>query len=103
MEISVTDGVTTVATVLGVHVSLLDSDGPQLAPGCLLAITVASRSSVTLSRLHLAYTVSFPLFLKAVNAASLPLLIPLPPGPFLHTPLCSQRGFLAESSRLTVS
>uniref|UniRef100_A0A8C9EKS7 Calx-beta domain-containing protein n=1 Tax=Pavo cristatus TaxID=9049 RepID=A0A8C9EKS7_PAVCR len=55
MEISVTDGVTTVTTVLRVEVSLLDSSGPQLAPGCLLAITVASKSSATLSRLHLAY------------------------------------------------
>ncbi|NWY04165.1 FRAS1 protein, partial [Nothoprocta ornata] len=56
MEISVTDGVTTVTTVLRVEVSLLDNNGPQLAPGCLLAMTVASKSSVTLSRLHLAYT-----------------------------------------------
>ncbi|POI34347.1 hypothetical protein CIB84_001901, partial [Bambusicola thoracicus] len=56
MEISVTDGVTTVTTVLRVEVSLLDNNGPQLAPGCLLAITVASKSSATLSRLHLAYT-----------------------------------------------
>ncbi|XP_064005810.1 extracellular matrix organizing protein FRAS1 [Pogoniulus pusillus] len=55
MEISVTDGVTTVTTVLRVEVSLLDDNGPQLAPGCLLAVTVASKSSVTLSRLHLAY------------------------------------------------
>uniref|UniRef100_A0A8C4U634 VWFC domain-containing protein n=1 Tax=Falco tinnunculus TaxID=100819 RepID=A0A8C4U634_FALTI len=55
MEISVTDGVTTVTTVLRVEVSLPDNNGPQLAPGCLLAITVASKSSVTLSRLHLAY------------------------------------------------
>uniref|UniRef100_A0A803XZT8 Calx-beta domain-containing protein n=1 Tax=Meleagris gallopavo TaxID=9103 RepID=A0A803XZT8_MELGA len=56
MEISVTDGITTVTTVLRVEVSLLDNNGPQLAPGCLLAITVASKSSATLSRLHLAYT-----------------------------------------------
>ncbi|GAB0189453.1 extracellular matrix organizing protein FRAS1 [Grus japonensis] len=55
MEISVTDGVTAVTTVLRVEVALLDNDGPQLAPGCLLAVTVASQSSVTLSRLHLAY------------------------------------------------
>ena len=76
MEISVTDGVTTVTTVLRVEVSLLDNNGPQLAPGCLLAVTVASKSSVTLSRLHLAYIVSFHLFLNPVNAASLPFLIP---------------------------
>ncbi|XP_027744997.1 extracellular matrix protein FRAS1 [Empidonax traillii] len=56
MEISVTDGVTTVSTVLRVEVSLLDTDGPQLVPGCLLALAVASKGSVTLSRLHLAYT-----------------------------------------------
>ncbi|XP_016153247.1 PREDICTED: extracellular matrix protein FRAS1 [Ficedula albicollis] len=56
MEISVTDGVTTVSTVLRVDVSQLDTHGPQLAPGCLLAVTVASKSSVTLSRQHLAYT-----------------------------------------------
>ncbi|KFO84606.1 Extracellular matrix protein FRAS1, partial [Buceros rhinoceros silvestris] len=56
MEISVTDGVATVTTVLRVEVSLLDNNGPRLAPGCLLAVTVASKSSVTLSRLHLAYS-----------------------------------------------
>lgn len=76
MEISVTDGVTTVTTVLRVEVSLLDNNGPQLAPGCLLAITVASKSSATLSRLHLAYIVSFRLFLNPMNAASIPCLIP---------------------------
>lgn len=76
MEISVTDGVTTATTVLRVEVSLLNNNGPQLAPGCLLAITVASKSSVTLSRLHLAYIVSFHLFLNPVNAASFPFLIP---------------------------
>ncbi|XP_065453534.1 extracellular matrix organizing protein FRAS1 isoform X1 [Chrysemys picta bellii] len=56
MEISVTDGVTTATTVLKVKVSLMDSDGPRLAPGCSLTVTVASKSSVTLSRSHLAYT-----------------------------------------------
>ncbi|KAM6269950.1 LOW QUALITY PROTEIN: extracellular matrix organizing protein FRAS1 [Porphyrio hochstetteri] len=56
MEISVTDGVTTVTTVLRVEVAQLDSSGPQLAPGCLLTATVASKGSVTLSRAHLAYT-----------------------------------------------
>ncbi|NXU54362.1 FRAS1 protein, partial [Turnix velox] len=55
MQISVTDGVTTVSTVLRVEVSLLHNNGPQLAPGCLLAVTVASKGSVTLSRLHLSY------------------------------------------------
>jgi len=85
MEISVTDGVTTVTTVLRVEVSLLDNNGPQLAPGCLLAITVASKSSVTLSRLHLAYIVSFHLFLNTVNAAS--LSFPVPPQTCRHTHL----------------
>lgn len=75
MEISVTDGVTTVTTVLRVEVSLLDNSGPQLAPGCLLAITVASKSSATLSRLHLAYTVSFCLFLNPMNVDIIPCLI----------------------------
>ncbi|NXD29010.1 FRAS1 protein, partial [Spelaeornis formosus] len=56
MEISVTDGVTTVTTVLRVDVSQPDTHGPQLAPGCSLAVTVASKSSVTLSRQQLAYT-----------------------------------------------
>ncbi|KAF4802764.1 hypothetical protein TURU_022239 [Turdus rufiventris] len=56
MEISVTDGVTTVSTLLRVDVSQLDTHGPQLAPGCSLAVTVVSKSSVTLSRQHLAYT-----------------------------------------------
>ncbi|KFU86504.1 Extracellular matrix protein FRAS1, partial [Chaetura pelagica] len=55
MEISVTDGITTVTTVLRVEVSLLDDKGPQLALGCLLGVTVASKSSVALSRSHLAY------------------------------------------------
>lgn len=91
MEISVTDGVTTVTTVLRVDVSQLDTHGPQLAQGCLLAATVASKGSVTLSRQHLAYTVGFHLFLNPGNAPSPPFLIP-------HTPLCCQRGFCVESS-----
>ncbi|XP_025062352.1 extracellular matrix protein FRAS1 isoform X12 [Alligator sinensis] len=55
MEISVTDGVTTATTVLRVEVSLMDSNSPRLAPGCLLTVTVDSKSSVTFSRSHLAY------------------------------------------------
>lgn len=86
MEISVTDGVTTVTTVLRVDVSQLDTHGPQLAPGCLLAVTVASKSSVTLSRQHLAYTVGLHLLLSPGNAARLPFLIH-------HTPPCCQHGF----------
>lgn len=76
MEISVTDGVTTVTTVLRVDVSPMDTHGPQLAPGCSLAITVASKSSVTLSRQHLAYTVGFHLIPNPGNAASPPFLTP---------------------------
>lgn len=91
MEISVTDGVTTVTTVLRVDVSQLDTHGPQLAPGCSLAVTVASKSSVTLSRQHLAYTVGFHLFLNPGNAAGPPFLI-------AHTPLCCQCGFRVGSS-----
>uniref|UniRef100_K7G756 Fraser extracellular matrix complex subunit 1 n=1 Tax=Pelodiscus sinensis TaxID=13735 RepID=K7G756_PELSI len=55
MGISVSDGVSTATTVLKVRVSLMDGDGPRLAPGCSLSVTVASKSSVTLSRSHLAY------------------------------------------------
>ncbi|XP_077157208.1 extracellular matrix organizing protein FRAS1 isoform X3 [Paroedura picta] len=55
MEISVTDGVTTAATVLKVEVLLTDSDGPRLAPGCSLSVMVSSKSSVIITRSHLAY------------------------------------------------
>lgn len=67
MEISVTDGVTTATTVLRVEVSLMDRNSPRLAPGCLLTVTVDSKSSVTLSRSHLAYVVSLYLFLPCSN------------------------------------
>lgn len=70
MEVSVTDGVATAATVLKVKVSPMDSDGPRLATGCLLTVTVASKSSVTLSRSHLAYIVSVYPFLPKPNAFS---------------------------------
>lgn len=83
MEISVTDGVTTVTTVLRVDVSQLDTHGPQLAPGCSLAVTVASKSSVTLSRQHLAYTVGFHPFSKPRECCQPPF--PYPP----HTSLLS--------------
>uniref|UniRef100_A0A8C8RJR6 VWFC domain-containing protein n=1 Tax=Pelusios castaneus TaxID=367368 RepID=A0A8C8RJR6_9SAUR len=55
LEVSVTDGVATATMVLKVKISPMDSDGPRLAPGCLLTVAVASKSSVTLSRAHLAY------------------------------------------------
>ncbi|XP_074849859.1 extracellular matrix organizing protein FRAS1 isoform X2 [Carettochelys insculpta] len=55
MEISVTDGVNSATTVLKVEVSFMGGDGPRLAHGCLLSVTVASKSSVILTRSHLAY------------------------------------------------
>lgn len=58
MAISVTGGTSTTTMVLKVRVSLKDREGPSLAPGCPLAITVVSRSSVTITRSHLAYVVS---------------------------------------------
>ncbi|XP_029456255.1 extracellular matrix protein FRAS1 isoform X2 [Rhinatrema bivittatum] len=55
MDISVTDGVTTTRMTVRVEVSLTGSSGPRRAPNCSLSITVASKSSVTLTRSHLAY------------------------------------------------
>ncbi|XP_053108034.1 extracellular matrix organizing protein FRAS1 isoform X2 [Hemicordylus capensis] len=55
MEISVTDGISTATTVMKVEVSLMDKDGPKLAPSCSLTITVASKSSVIITRSHFAY------------------------------------------------
>ncbi|MEE6460302.1 hypothetical protein FKM82_000916 [Ascaphus truei] len=55
MEIAVTDGITTTTTLLRVVVSLANDNGPRLVPGSLLAITVTSRSSVIITRSHLAY------------------------------------------------
>ncbi|XP_044284420.1 extracellular matrix organizing protein FRAS1 [Varanus komodoensis] len=56
MEISVTDGTTTATAVLKVSMLQRGSDGPRVVPGCPLAITVAARRSVIITRAHLAYT-----------------------------------------------
>uniref|UniRef100_A0ABM5GKG1 Extracellular matrix organizing protein FRAS1 n=1 Tax=Pogona vitticeps TaxID=103695 RepID=A0ABM5GKG1_9SAUR len=56
MEISVTDGLTTATVVLKVEVTPREIDGPKLDPSCSLAIAVAGKSSVTITRSHLAYT-----------------------------------------------
>ncbi|XP_066488376.1 extracellular matrix organizing protein FRAS1 [Tiliqua scincoides] len=56
MEVAVTDGVTKTVTVLKVEVLLMDNDGPRLAPGCSLTVTVPSKGSVIITRSHLAYT-----------------------------------------------
>ncbi|XP_069482442.1 extracellular matrix organizing protein FRAS1 [Ambystoma mexicanum] len=55
MEISVTDGVFSATTVVRVEVSLSSKNGPHLVPGTLQTITVAGKSSVTITRSHLAY------------------------------------------------
>ncbi|XP_075060088.1 extracellular matrix organizing protein FRAS1 [Mixophyes fleayi] len=55
MEIAVTDGVTSTSTLLRVIVSLANDNGPRLVPGTLLSITVASKSSVIITRSNLAY------------------------------------------------
>lgn len=62
MQILVTDGVTTATTQLEIHVSGTDSEGPRLAPGSLLTISVPEKSSETITRSHLAYTVSISFF-----------------------------------------
>ncbi|XP_062899606.1 extracellular matrix protein FRAS1 isoform X1 [Mobula hypostoma] len=55
MQILVTDGVTTATTLLEIHVSGTDSEGPQLVPGSLLTISVPEKSFATITRSHLAY------------------------------------------------
>ncbi|XP_006885356.1 PREDICTED: extracellular matrix protein FRAS1 [Elephantulus edwardii] len=55
MEISVTDGLTTATLAVRVKVSLLEDRAPRLAAGSSLSITAASKSSVTITRSHLAY------------------------------------------------
>ncbi|XP_053317651.1 extracellular matrix organizing protein FRAS1 [Spea bombifrons] len=55
MEIAVTDGITSTTTLLRVVVSPANDNGPRLVPGTLLAITVTSRSSIIITRSHLAY------------------------------------------------
>nr|XP_014352206.1 PREDICTED: extracellular matrix protein FRAS1-like [Latimeria chalumnae] len=53
MEFSVTDGFASVTTVVKVRVT--GEDGPRLAPGSFLTIAVAEKSSVVITRSHLAY------------------------------------------------
>ncbi|XP_078258376.1 extracellular matrix organizing protein FRAS1 isoform X5 [Rhinoraja longicauda] len=55
MQILVTDGVTTATTQLEIHVSGTDSEGPRLAPGSLLTISMPEKSSEIITRSHLAY------------------------------------------------
>nr|XP_023408991.1 extracellular matrix protein FRAS1 [Loxodonta africana] len=55
MEIAVTDGVTTTTLEVRVKVSLSEDQGPRLAAGSSLSITVASKSSAVITRSHLAY------------------------------------------------
>ncbi|XP_063314780.1 extracellular matrix organizing protein FRAS1 [Pelobates fuscus] len=55
MEIAVTDGITSTTTLLKVVVSLANDSGPRLVPGSMLAISVTGRTSVTITRSHLAY------------------------------------------------
>ncbi|XP_038647741.1 extracellular matrix protein FRAS1 [Scyliorhinus canicula] len=55
MQILVTDGITTATTMLEVHISATDSDGPRLAPESLLTISVPAKSLKTITRSHLAY------------------------------------------------
>ncbi|KAM9238088.1 extracellular matrix organizing protein FRAS1 [Dugong dugon] len=55
MEIAVTDGITTTMLEVRVEVSLSEDQGPRLAAGSSLRITVASKSSAIITRSHLAY------------------------------------------------
>lgn len=58
MEIAVTDGITSTTTLVKIVISLANDNGPRLVPGCLLSITVASKSSAIITRTNLAYMVS---------------------------------------------
>ncbi|KAG3276368.1 Fraser extracellular matrix complex subunit 1 [Ictidomys tridecemlineatus] len=55
MEISVTDGFTVTTSEVRVEVSLSEGQGPRLAAGSSLSITVASQSTAMITRSHLAY------------------------------------------------
>ncbi|KAF7462661.1 hypothetical protein GHT09_011751 [Marmota monax] len=55
MEISVTDGLTVTTSEVRVEVSLSEGQGPRLAAGSSLSITVASQSTAMITRSHLAY------------------------------------------------
>ncbi|KAM5158784.1 extracellular matrix organizing protein FRAS1 [Callospermophilus lateralis] len=55
MEISVTDGLTVTTSEVRVEVSLSEGQGPRLAAGSSLSISVASQSTAMVTRSHLAY------------------------------------------------
>uniref|UniRef100_A0A8C0P6N5 Fraser extracellular matrix complex subunit 1 n=1 Tax=Canis lupus familiaris TaxID=9615 RepID=A0A8C0P6N5_CANLF len=55
MEITVTDGLAATTVEVKVEVSLSEDQGPQLAAGASLSITVASKSTAVITRSHLAY------------------------------------------------
>ncbi|XP_042534078.1 extracellular matrix organizing protein FRAS1 [Dipodomys spectabilis] len=55
MEISVTDGLTVMTSEVRVQVSLPEDQGPRLATGSSLNITVGSQSTAVITRSHLAY------------------------------------------------
>ncbi|XP_038615096.1 LOW QUALITY PROTEIN: extracellular matrix protein FRAS1 [Tachyglossus aculeatus] len=75
LEISITGGLTRATTVVRVHVSVPGSGSPRLAAGSTLTITVATRSSVVLTRAHLAYEAgSSPDSEVRIQCAAVPLL-----------------------------
>ncbi|KAM5339144.1 extracellular matrix organizing protein FRAS1 [Glossophaga mutica] len=55
MEISVTDGISVTTMEVRVEVSLPGDQGPRLATGASLSLTVASKSTAVITRSHLAY------------------------------------------------
>uniref|UniRef100_A0A8C5KIY7 Fraser extracellular matrix complex subunit 1 n=1 Tax=Jaculus jaculus TaxID=51337 RepID=A0A8C5KIY7_JACJA len=55
MEISITDGMTMTVSEVKVEVSLSEDQGPRLAPGSPLSLTVASQTTTIITRSHLAY------------------------------------------------
>ncbi|XP_069782867.1 extracellular matrix organizing protein FRAS1 [Narcine bancroftii] len=54
-SIQILDGITMATTLLEIQDSGADSDGPRLAPGSPLTISVPEQSSETITRSHLAY------------------------------------------------
>ncbi|KAK2507746.1 hypothetical protein MC885_004163 [Smutsia gigantea] len=55
MEISVSDGISVTTVEVNVEVSVSEDQGPRLAAGASLSITVASKSTAEITRSHLAY------------------------------------------------
>ncbi|MBZ3891170.1 Extracellular matrix protein FRAS1 [Sciurus carolinensis] len=55
MEFSVTDGLTATTSEVRVEVSLSEGQGPRLAAGSTLSITVPNQSTAMITRSHLAY------------------------------------------------